>query len=31
MIDKTGKIEKIISKVDTGKHTEQILASIGLD
>jgi peroxiredoxin Q/BCP len=31
VIDKTGKVEKIISKVDTGKHTEQILSSIGLE
>jgi peroxiredoxin Q/BCP len=30
IIDKTGRIEKIISKVDTGRHTEQILKSIGL-
>ena len=28
IIDKTGIIEKIISRVDTSKHTEQILTSI---
>ncbi len=29
VIDKTGKIEKIISKVDTANHAEQILSSTG--
>lgn len=28
IIDKTGKIEKILSKVDTGNHSEQILSAI---
>lgn len=31
IIDKAGIIEKIISKVDTGNHAEQILTSIGLN
>jgi len=25
VIDETGKIERVISKVDTGNHTEQLL------
>jgi peroxiredoxin Q/BCP len=30
MIDKAGKIEKIISKVETGDHSKQILTALGL-
>ena len=29
VIDETGKIEKIFTKVDTKNHTEQILKALG--